>query len=137
MKKDLSQIAEIEKAIAEKYGDVATQHPKANWNEEKEEKYLQEIKKLAKKEKRNKEESHKIEKDGFLVAKKLINKESNKACPICNVYSFKSKDDLYMNKFECCFKCYVQWVEHREERWLAGWRPNIQETNDGNNARNN
>ena len=32
-----------------------------------------------------------------------------------------------MSKFDCCEKCYIQWVEGREERWKKGWRPN--ETN--------
>ena len=31
--------------------------------------------------------------------------------------------DLYNNKFECCQKCYIQYVEGREKRWLKGWRP--------------
>jgi len=39
------------------------------------------------------------------------------------------KDDLYMNKFDCCWKCYIQWVEDREERWLEGWRPLNKEQN--------
>ena len=38
-------------------------------------------------------------------------------------YSFDKKDDFYMNKFECCHCCYIQWVDGREERWLKGWRP--------------
>ena len=28
-----------------------------------------------------------------------------------------------MNKFECCFKCFIQYVDGREERWEKGWRP--------------
>ena len=133
MKKDLNKIAKIEQAIEKKYGAVAIQNPKSNWDEKKEQNYLQQIKKIAKKEKKYKEENLKIEKDGFLVSKKLINKESNRSCPICDTYSFKSKDDMYMGKYECCFKCYVQWVENREERWLSGWRPNTREINDGDN----
>ena len=27
-------------------------------------------------------------------------------------------------KFDCCHKCYIQYVEDREERWIEGWRPN-------------
>ena len=42
---------------------------------------------------------------------------------LTNYVSFKSNDDVYMTKFGCCFKCYVQWVEDREERWKTGWRP--------------
>jgi len=32
-----------------------------------------------------------------------------------------------MNKFDCCYKCYWQWVEGREDRWKTGWRPNKEE----------
>ena len=74
---------------------------------------------------KKKENAERIEKDGFFISKKLINRESKRNCPVCDIYSFSFRDDLYMNKFECCFNCYVQWVEHREERWLNGWRPNF------------
>ena len=62
--------------------------------------------------------------NGVFIPKKLLNKESNRSCPVCKTYSFKSNDDVYMTKFDCCEKCYIQWVEDREERWLKGWRPN-------------
>jgi hypothetical protein len=35
----------------------------------------------------------------------------------------EQKDDLYMNRFECCYKCYVDFVEERTDRWNEGWRP--------------
>ena len=44
MKKDLNEIASIEKAIKEKYGEEAIQNPKKTWDEEKEKKYLQGLK---------------------------------------------------------------------------------------------
>ena len=75
------------------------------------------------------EASNKVENDGFFVSKKLLNKESQRTCPVCNVYSFDMKDDIYMNKFECCYNCYIQYVDNREERWKTGWRPN-----NGNNT---
>ena len=62
--------------------------------------------------------------NGVFISKKLLTRESNRSCPVCNTYSFKSKDDVYMSKFECCEGCYIQWVEDREERWILGWRPN-------------
>jgi hypothetical protein len=71
----------------------------------------------------------KVDVGGFLVSKELINVNNNRTCPTCETYSFSSKDDLYMIKFECCFKCYVQYVENRETRWESGWRPNKSENN--------
>ena len=121
--KDYNQIAKFEQAIQQKYGEEAVQNPKANWSEDKEEEYLSQIKKLHNKQSKNKEDKDKVEHNGFLISKKLLNKDSERLCPTCNTYSFSIKDDVYMSKFECCFDCYIQWVEGREERWLSGWRP--------------
>ena len=49
-RKDPNHIAQIEHAIAEQYGEEAVKNPKSNWNEEKEQKYLEQLKKVAKKE---------------------------------------------------------------------------------------
>jgi len=125
MKKDQDYVIKVEKAIAEKYGIKTIQHPKAEWDDEKEKNYLQQLKEMYKNSLKKKENVERIEKDGFFISKKLINRESKRNCPVCDIYSFSFRDDLYMNKFECCFNCYVQWVEHREERWLNGWRPNF------------
>ena len=120
MKKSFNEIAAIEKAIREKYGEEAIQNPKKTWNEEKEKKYLEGLKEFYK----NKETKRKTEeRDGFLIKNKKASNSQSRSCPVCGVYSFSSKDDLYMNKFECCFKCYIQYVEGREKRWKTGWRP--------------
>ena len=122
-KKDLNYIANVEKAISEKYGAETVQNPKNLWSKEKEEQYLVQIKKLQEKTDRLQQKIEKVELSGFLISKKLLNKDSNSTCSVCNTYSFDSKDDVYTNKFDCCFKCYIQHVEDREERWLKGWRP--------------
>ena len=121
MKKDLNEIAAIEKAIKDKYGEEAIQNPKKTWDEEKEKKYLQGLKEFYGK----KSKSRRVEKkEGFIVKNKKASNAQSRSCPVCGSYSFNAKDDLYMNKFECCFACYVQHVEDREERWKTGWRPN-------------
>ena len=125
--KDYNFIAKVEQAIEDKYGEEAIQNPKANWSEEKEKEYLEQIKKIQQKQRKTSEAKDKIEVNGFFISKKLLNKDSKRACPVCETYSFEMKDDLYMNKFECCFGCYVQWVEGREERWESGWRPEKQD----------
>ena len=122
--KDPNYIAKVEQAIRKKYGEEAVQHPKANWDEAKEKEYLSQLEKLTDKKSSRREKSEKIEKDGFLISKKLLNRESNRVCEACDIYSFNLKDDVYMNKFGSCYKCYVQYVEGREERWQEGWRPN-------------
>ena len=121
--KDLDKVAAIEKAIAKKFGTETIINPKAFWTDEKEEEYLEQVKEFYKEEKKKEEQSDKVEKDGFFLPKNLITKKSKRKCPVCDIYSFEIRDDLYMNKFECCFKCFIQYVDGREERWEKGWRP--------------
>jgi hypothetical protein len=121
VKKDLNQIAKIEKAMSKKFGKKSIVNPKSGWDDEKEKEYLEDLKEFYSEE--SKQDEDKIDEDGFLITRSLINKEVNRVCPVCDTYSFYGRDDLYMNKFECCEKCYIQWVEGREERWLTGWRP--------------
>ena len=121
MKKDPNYAIKIEQAIAKKYGEDAVQHPKKHWDDEKEKEYLTQIKQFYKVDNQQNDE---VEVDGILISKKLLTRESKRSCPVCNTYSFKSNDDVYMSKFGCCEKCYIQWIEGREERWKQGWRPN-------------
>ena len=120
MSKDPNYAAKVEKAIAQKYGKEAIVNPKSEWDNDKEKEYLEELKTNYR---QSKAESERIDLDGVLISGELLNRESERSCPTCNTYSFKSVDDLYMTKFDCCFKCYVQYVEGREERWNSGWRP--------------
>ena len=122
--KDDNHLIKVEKAIQEKYGDEAIQTPKANWDQEKEKEYLQQSVEEQQKFAKNAESQDKIEADGFLINKKLLNRDHNRTCPVCSKYSFHPRDDLYMNKFDACFKCYIQYISDREERWKSGWRPN-------------
>jgi phage FluMu gp28-like protein len=121
-KKDLNYIAKVEKAIAKKYGDIAIQNPASFWNEEKEKKYLEQLKEETKQQEETQCEEQ-IDAGGFFVPRKLINKDTSRICPACEIYSVKALDDVYMSKYDCCYKCYILYVEGREERWLKGWRP--------------
>tara|TARA_R110000824_G_scaffold142564_1_gene309697 strand:- start:775 stop:1152 length:378 start_codon:yes stop_codon:yes gene_type:complete len=120
--KDPNYVIKIEKAIADKYGEETIQNPRSGWTDEKEKQYIGQLKDLYE-QRYEKEEEH-IEVNGVFVSNKLFTKETKRSCPVCNTYSFKSNDDVYMAKFECCEKCYIQWVEGRETRWNKGWRPN-------------
>ena len=122
--KDPNYIAKLEKAISKKYGVEAIENPRKHWSDLDEKEYEKQLQKLTKKQNRLHDQSEKIEVDGVLISKKLLNKESvDRTCPVCNTYSFDLKDDVYMKKFDCCYQCYFQWVEGREERWKTGWRP--------------
>ena len=84
---------------------------------------IEQVKKFQEKLRKAETSAEKVEHNGFFVSKKLINKESNKACPVCSKYTLNVKDDVCIVKFECCFDCFVKYVDNREERWLSGWRP--------------
>ena len=120
---DPHYVVKVEKAIAKKYGEEAIQNPKKDWDEEKEKEYQEQIEEFYKKRDKIKDKSEKVEVDGIFIPKKLLSRGKERTCPVCKTYSFKSQDDVYMNKYECCFGCYIQYVEDREERWRSGWRP--------------
>ena len=113
--KDPNYVAKIEQAIAKKYGEETIQNPKSRWTDEKEREYVSQLRELYKQ--RDQLESEEEEIGGVFINKKLLNKESSRSCPVCSTYSFKSNDDVYMSKFDCCEKCYIQWVQGREEGW--------------------
>ena len=117
-KPDLNTVAKIEQAISKKYGVETITNPKSKWSKEKELDYLEQIKIPHKKDLRRREDAEKINKDGFFVSKKLLIRDEDRVCPACFEYSFSLKDDLYMNKYDCCYKCYMHFVEGREARWM-------------------
>ena len=121
MKKDPDPdyVVRVEQAIKDKYGAEAIINPKSTWNKEKEEEYLKQVKDFYSE---NKREKSKIQLDDFYLSDALTNKVE-RTCPVCAKFSISSKDDVYMNKFACCFDCYIKYVEHREDRWSSGWRP--------------
>ena len=122
--KDLNRIAAIEKAIAEKYGPETIANPKANWDETKEKEYLKQMRELYQKHRKTDEASEKVDINGIKVSKKLLNRETLSGCSICEAFPKKAMDNVCLVKFNCCNKCYIKYVEGREERWLGGWRPN-------------
>ena len=118
---DPNYVVKVEAAIKEKYGEEAIQNPKKFWNQDKEKEYLKQLKEFYRKKEEKSQDKDRV--GDVYVSKKLLNRESNRQCPVCDKYSFDRKDDLYMNKFKCCFDCYIQYVEGREKRWATGWRP--------------
>ncbi len=120
-KKDLNYIASLEKAISEKYGKEAAQDFRSEWSPEKEKEYLSQLQEL------NTDSQVKAEviKQGEILIKKRKKTPScDRTCPVCKTYSFSSKDDLYMNRFKCCWLCYEDFVVGNESRWENQWRPN-------------
>lgn len=105
-KNDPSYIAALEKMLQEKYGESSIMLPQENWTDQKEKEYLDQLKILDdKKEQETKEEI--IEKDGFLIERKLFNKKNNNLCPKCSVYTKYVQDDLYLTKYGVCYRCFL------------------------------
>jgi hypothetical protein len=115
LNKDPDYALKLEKAIEKKYGAETIVNPKSLWTEEKERRYLEDLK-IFYREKQDPDK--KVELDGVLLSEKLLSKESTSKCPNCFRYSPSFLDKVSLIKFDCCFKCYVNYVEHREEEWL-------------------
>ncbi len=123
-KDDPQYVVKLEKAIEKKYGTEAIQNPKSNWTKEKEQDYLEQTKQFYKKIDENKKKSEKEFRDGFFISKRFLSNESKRSCLTCGKYSFSFQDDMYFTKYDCCFDCFINYVDGREARWLSGWRPN-------------
>ena len=121
--KDLNYIAGLEKAIKKKYGEEAVENPAKFWDEEKENEYIEQLEEFIEKQKKLESMSEMENVDGILVSRKLLNKEAILNCLVCSRKIKTINDDIYFTKFDCCEKCYIKYVEGREERWLKGWRP--------------
>ena len=121
MKKDIEEIAAIERLFTEEYGEQSTKNFRSDWDETKEKKYLSQIEIISKK--AQSKDSIKVDVGGVLIPKTVIDKKSDRSCPVCKTYSFSSKDDLYMNRFKCCYECYIEFVQGREDRWGKGYIP--------------
>ena len=91
--KDPNYAVKVEQAIANKYGKETVVNPKSQWDDEKEKEYLDQLKRTFSPD----ADTEDLDKEEIF--------------------------GVFMTKFECCFKCYIQWVEGREERWKKGWRP--------------
>lgn len=105
--KNINYIQALEKAVKEKYGDIATMNPKHFWDENKEKQYIEDTKLTLITENDNFALKQKVEIDGILIAKSVLQQKENRVCRECKKYSFNQKDDLYLNKFNSCYKCYL------------------------------
>jgi hypothetical protein len=140
-KKNYDQIAAIEKAIAEKYGKDTVQDFRSDWSPEKEKEYLNQLKEANTTKNKNTSKVKVI--SGIEIKTNSIGRKKERICPVCKTYSFSGRDDLYMNRFKCCYECYVDFVAHEEERWKNGWRPDserlayaFRRRKNGNSVRN-
>jgi len=115
-KYDDKQISAFEKAIEEKYGIDAILDPSSFWTPEKEKAYLDQIKSVEKYYRQQPYENY-VDQGGFILKEKLVNRSSFKSCSLCGEQAYKTNDELYMTKFNTCFKCFVKYIEGRETKW--------------------
>lgn len=120
--RDLNEIAAIEKTLSEEYGKDSIKNFKSEWDQAKEKEYLNQLKAYNKR--ANNAETQRTTVNGIQISQKALEKKSERSCPVCKTYSFSGKDDLYMNRFKCCYNCYIDFVQGREDRWNEGYVPN-------------
>ena len=122
-RKDPNIIAAIEKAIAEKYGKDTVQDFRNEWEEDKEKEYLNQLKEMRVRRDKFSTSKEEITVGDVKIKKRPDRQKEDRSCPVCKTYSFSRRDDLYMNRFKCCYDCYVDFIEYREEAWKSGERP--------------
>ena len=110
------QLAAFEEAIEKKYGEDAVLDPSLLWSTEKEKEYLKQVKDVEKFYRQQPFENY-IDQGGFILKEKLINKKSFKNCSLCKEQAYKTIDEVYMNKYDSCYICFVLKIENREEKW--------------------
>lgn len=113
---DQNYLLNLENAIIEKYGPETVENPRKYWDVEQEKKYLQEIKDISKNE--SKQHQEHLNLNGVFMPAKLFMKENSRICCICNKYSFKKCDDVYLSKYNSCLICFIEKIEGREQKWL-------------------
>ena len=84
-------IAKLEHAITQKYGQEAINNPARFWTEDKEKEYIQQSTEERQKFAKLSDTQDKVEQDGFLINKKLLTRDHNRTCPVCEKYSFHPK----------------------------------------------
>ena len=110
---DYKQISALEQSIGEKYGEIAVTNISDLWDKEKEKSYLDQVKAVEKFYRQQPYETY-SDQGGFILKNKLINKKNFKSCSLCNEQAYKANDELYMNKFDCCYLCYIEHIERRK-----------------------
>ena len=122
-KKDYNYIAAVETAIAKKYGLAAVQDVRSGWGETHEKENLSQLQQRYKQREKIKVKPEERAVGDIIISRKIKRPDNERKCPVCKTYSFSSRDDLYMNRFQCCENCYIEHVEFRLDRWRSGWRP--------------
>ena len=46
-------------------------------------------------------------------------------CPLCDLVMRDDSKSYY--RWRVCLQCFIEFIEHREERWESGRRPNAEE----------
>lgn len=131
MKKETK--SQILAQMKQKYGDKIFEEPE--WTEADEEKYQNSLKQFDEKNKKNENKRRYGLKDGVKISEKILSRatkeQGDRCCPECGTMSFSSYDDIYREKYNCCFECFVLYVEGREEKWLIKQREKANEQKDG------
>jgi hypothetical protein len=106
----------IEEEVEKRYGKETIKNPEDITESERRE-YTRQKKEMLKRERDRIVNTEKIDVRGFLISKevKKVCEERTKkrTCPVCGVFSFCFKDDVYMTKFGCCEICYIKNIEGR------------------------
>lgn len=122
-KNDPTYLAALEKAIKEKYGSATIKDFRSLWEEGKEKEYLEQLRSARLQEDKKTKCREEFILGEIKISRRRNIKKDDRTCPVCKTYSFSRRDDLYMNRFNTCYHCYCDFIEHNEDKWESGWRP--------------
>lgn len=106
------QKEKLKTALLQKFGSKIDIHPLEDWNEEKEQTYLQQVSAMLQKE--NSETIEKVDDDTVVVTKLLIeNRNKTNNCGICGARTKTTDDDVCFIKHQTCYKCFILHIEGR------------------------
>ena len=58
-----------------------------------------------------------------VVFKNKENTKNSFFCAVCKFPLVSQQDFLKHAEYNCCQKCFLDFVESRKDDWISGWRP--------------
>lgn len=114
----------IVSAIKEKYGPDVDIAPREEWDQEKERRYLEDLKKI-----KDCEDLEEVDEGEYKTIKRIIETDKNNVCHKCGKYGLKRNDDVYLGKYGFCAECYIKFYQGSAAWWEERQKGKIKNEN--------
>ena len=66
------------------------------------------------------------QKNGYRIIRRGdVSDQKNITCSICECIIIDEIDEISINRSTCCFDCENEVVDSNRQKWLEGWRPDV------------